>query len=146
MICLQTPSFGWSFQDGRQLASKPVHHNNELLDPVLFLRSVEELHCGRSCSGSYCAPEILNDVKMPYPRGFSLRSFEKRSLCFCNSSTCGRTASWEWHVHYHRAHGRFVGVQVEVESKHSLCGNEHDTNMETVQGDGESVHDVSHEE
>ena len=41
MIFLQTPSFGWSFQDGRQLASKPVHHNNELLDPVLFfLRSV----------------------------------------------------------------------------------------------------------
>ena len=40
MICLQTPSFGWSFQDSRQLASKPVHHNNELLDPVLFLRSV----------------------------------------------------------------------------------------------------------
>ena len=40
MICLQTPSFGWSFQDGRQLTSKPVHHNNELLDPVLFLRSV----------------------------------------------------------------------------------------------------------
>ena len=39
MICLQTPSFGWSFQDGRQSASKPVHHN-ELLDPVLFLRSV----------------------------------------------------------------------------------------------------------
>ena len=26
MICLQTPSFGWSFQDGRQLASKPAHH------------------------------------------------------------------------------------------------------------------------
>ena len=23
MICLQTPSFGWSSQDGRQLASKP---------------------------------------------------------------------------------------------------------------------------
>ena len=44
MICLQTPSFGWSFQDGRQLASKPVHHNNELLDPVLFLRSVIKGH------------------------------------------------------------------------------------------------------
>ena len=43
MICLQTPSFGWSFQDGRQLASKPVHHNNELLDPVLFLRSVDAI-------------------------------------------------------------------------------------------------------
>ena len=40
MICLQTPSFGWSLQDSRQLASKPVHHNNELLDAVLFLRSV----------------------------------------------------------------------------------------------------------
>ena len=26
MICLQTPSIKWSFQDGRQLASKPVHH------------------------------------------------------------------------------------------------------------------------
>ena len=26
MICLQTPSFGWSFHDGRQLASKPAHH------------------------------------------------------------------------------------------------------------------------
>ena len=25
MICLQTPSFGWSFQDGRQLASMSVH-------------------------------------------------------------------------------------------------------------------------
>ena len=40
MICLQTPRFVWSFQDGRQLASKPVHHNNELLDPVLFMRLV----------------------------------------------------------------------------------------------------------
>ena len=49
-------------------------------------------------------------------------------------------------MHYHRAHGRFVGVQVEVESKFSLCGNQHDTNMETVQRDGESVHDVSHKE
>ena len=39
MICLQTPSFGWSFQDGRQLASKPIHHN-EFLDAVVFLRSV----------------------------------------------------------------------------------------------------------
>ena len=44
MICLRTPSFGWSFQDGRQLASKLVHHNNELLDPVLFLRSVSVAH------------------------------------------------------------------------------------------------------
>ena len=26
MIFLQTPSFGLSFQDGRQLASKPAHH------------------------------------------------------------------------------------------------------------------------
>ena len=53
MICLQTPGFGWSFQDGRQLASKPVHYNNELLDPVLFLRSVawaqnSALHVTRS--------------------------------------------------------------------------------------------------
>ena len=39
-ICLQTTSYGWSLQDSRQLASKPVHHNNELLDAVLFLRSV----------------------------------------------------------------------------------------------------------
>ena len=41
MICLQ---IGWSFQDGRQSASKPVHHNNELLDPVLFLRSVASIN------------------------------------------------------------------------------------------------------
>ena len=45
MICLQTPSFGWSFQDGRQLVLKPVHHNNELLDPVLCLRSVLAVLC-----------------------------------------------------------------------------------------------------
>ena len=43
MISLQTPSFGWSFQDGRQLASKPVHQNDELLDPVLFFRSVDPI-------------------------------------------------------------------------------------------------------
>ena len=30
MICLQTPSFGWSFQDGRQLASKPAHHKQRV--------------------------------------------------------------------------------------------------------------------
>ena len=42
MICLQTPSFGWSFQDDHQLASKPCSsQTNELLDPVVFFRSVE---------------------------------------------------------------------------------------------------------
>ena len=30
MICLQTPSFGWSFQDGRQLAPKPAHHKQRV--------------------------------------------------------------------------------------------------------------------
>ena len=30
MICLQTPSFGWSFQDGRQLTSKPAHHKQRV--------------------------------------------------------------------------------------------------------------------
>ena len=30
MIFLQTPSFGWSFQDGRQLASKPVHQKQRV--------------------------------------------------------------------------------------------------------------------
>ena len=47
MISLQTPSFGWCFQDGRQLASKPVHHNNELLDQVIFLRSVDRTAIAR---------------------------------------------------------------------------------------------------
>ena len=26
LLTIQTPSFGWSFQDARQLASKPAHH------------------------------------------------------------------------------------------------------------------------
>ena len=30
MICLQTPSFGCSFQDGRQLASKQAHHKQRV--------------------------------------------------------------------------------------------------------------------
>ena len=30
MICLQTPSFGWSFQDGRQLTSKQAHHKQQV--------------------------------------------------------------------------------------------------------------------
>ena len=30
MICLQTPSFGWFLQDGRQLASKPAHHKQRV--------------------------------------------------------------------------------------------------------------------
>ena len=30
MICLQTPSFGSSFQDGHQLASEPAHHKQRV--------------------------------------------------------------------------------------------------------------------
>ena len=30
MIYLQTPSFGCSFQDGRQLASKPAHYKQQV--------------------------------------------------------------------------------------------------------------------
>ena len=30
MICLQTLSYGWSFQDGCQLASKPAHHKQRV--------------------------------------------------------------------------------------------------------------------
>ena len=44
MICLQTPSFVWCFQDGRQLASKLSHHKHELLDPVLFFRPVQQYY------------------------------------------------------------------------------------------------------
>ena len=72
-ICLQTPSFGWSFQDGRQLASKPVHQNNELLHPVLFLRSVVVLrtftyiHTQAQCTNqslrSFCLAVTQRKVK-----------------------------------------------------------------------------------
>ena len=40
MICLQTPSFVWSFQNGRQLASKPVHHKQRVARSSPFFRSV----------------------------------------------------------------------------------------------------------
>ena len=56
MICLQTPSFG--FSRCRQLASKPVHHNNELLDPVLFLRSVAWRHWVRTVSVPYAVLHV----------------------------------------------------------------------------------------
>ena len=36
MICLQTPSFGWSFQDGCQLASKPPHHKRVARSSPIF--------------------------------------------------------------------------------------------------------------
>ena len=36
MICIQTPSFGWSFQDGRHWLQNGVITNNELFHPVLF--------------------------------------------------------------------------------------------------------------
>lgn len=44
MIFLQTPSFGWFFEDGRQLASKSAHHKrmtelNDLYEtPAAFHR------------------------------------------------------------------------------------------------------------
>ena len=33
MICFQTPSFGCSLEDGRQLASKPAHHKQRVARP-----------------------------------------------------------------------------------------------------------------
>ena len=48
----------WSFQDGRQLASKPVHHNNELLDPILFL--------------SICASYVIAAMLVELNKSFSL--------------------------------------------------------------------------
>ena len=42
MICLQTPSFGWSFQDGRQLALKPAHPKQQVARPSpIFQISVQ---------------------------------------------------------------------------------------------------------
>ena len=39
MTCLQTQSLGWSFKDGRQLASKPAHPKQRGARFSLFFKS-----------------------------------------------------------------------------------------------------------
>ena len=56
MICSQTPSLVWSFQDGRQLASKPTHHKQRVArsNPIFEINIFETAlflsceHCRRA--------------------------------------------------------------------------------------------------
>ena len=75
MICLQTPSFGWSFQDGRRLASKPDHHKQRVA------RSSPIFQISRYSGLSRCCARIIfqrdslkvnvqfkvNEVKIHFP-------------------------------------------------------------------------------
>ena len=66
MICLQTRSFRWSFQDGRQLASKPAHHKQRVARPSPFIRSAEKLLI-RAIYACIATPRLVTDLLSKLP-------------------------------------------------------------------------------
>ena len=114
MICLQTPSFGWSFQDGRQLVWKPAHHKQwvvrsspifQISEPGQFRISVHVIQAWNSwkkCRYTFVRQPwnrmhqdkksslLLVSVHVIYTReGNKKHSWKKMALYFC-----GWTIKW----------------------------------------------------